>query len=175
MLDRMFKHLYGDIYDIFKSAHKKAVWVETNDPGPFLVRVIVWKLQCDEHLDNMDKMPTATFTADDTHVGGYMQLLDLETQFLYGAGSVAIGWTGFLWHKIHNWQLRPPPDPCAMAARGLTPGRVGIVNYFPTSSFEQLTDKDPSWAIRTMYGNISDVPEQAKALSSKLVSTRKRS
>lgn len=59
-LQIMFRVLFPTLYDTFQKAFDAGVWLE-EDPGPWLGRAIVYKLQGDLHLDGRDCSPTASF------------------------------------------------------------------------------------------------------------------
>lgn len=148
----IFENEYGSIYFAYKRAYKNGTWCPT-DPGSYLGWIIIWKLDSTEHMDNKDNAPTATFTVDKDHVGGEIQILQLQSQFWYGAGVVVIRQTGFLWHKVKDWEARPCTEP-EMEKKGLTPGCVGISNYVPEDSFAQLQGQDKNWGCQTLWGII---------------------
>jgi hypothetical protein len=71
----MFKAIYPDLYDKYTEAFKAGVWEEA-DPGPWLGRAVVYKLQVTLHNDGKDDGPTASF-ATGSYAGGHMLLPDL--------------------------------------------------------------------------------------------------
>lgn len=75
----MFKRLFPDIYQKFQAAFDAGVWL-SEDPGPWLGRAIVYKLQVDAHLDQKDLSPTASFPCG-AFTGGEMQIPQLPTKF----------------------------------------------------------------------------------------------
>lgn len=60
MLAIMFEGVFPDIYRKYKSAFDAGVWIKT-DPGPWLGRAIVYKLQLTLHVDANDVGPAASF------------------------------------------------------------------------------------------------------------------
>lgn len=55
-----FKVLLPDTYKKFKAAFKAGKWVR-GDPGPWLGRAIIFKLQSSLHVDDKDEGPTVSF------------------------------------------------------------------------------------------------------------------
>lgn len=51
------------------------------DPGPWMGRVVVWKLQVDMHCDGLDGGPTLSFCTG-KFTGGHLYLPDLNLKFL---------------------------------------------------------------------------------------------
>ncbi|KAF5334147.1 hypothetical protein D9757_015416 [Collybiopsis confluens] len=157
-LDELFKHEFPKHHAKFKKAHAAGRWSEV-DPGPHLGRVIVWKLQSKDHIDDADACPTITYVLGGNYSGGYMDLKDIRTRFLYPPGSVIMGFYGYLWHRVTDY-VDQPCEPTEEAIKfSVTPGRVATVNYFPTGSFKQLHDKTADWGRRTDWGRRLD-PEE---------------
>ncbi|KAJ3737988.1 hypothetical protein FB446DRAFT_600757, partial [Lentinula raphanica] len=154
-LDAIMEHEFPTEYPAFKKAHHAGRWSET-DPGPHLGRVIVWKLGSQDHIDDADAIPTIVYTLSGNFVGGFMDLLDVDTRLHYRPGALIVGFFGHLWHVVtpHEDRLCNPGE--KYLNLGLTPGRVSVVNYFPTNSFNQLHDKSANWGRRTLYGRLED-------------------
>jgi hypothetical protein len=74
-----FKVLFPDEYAKYKEYFDAGVWMK-EDPGPFLARSIVYKLQTFTHRDDNDAGPTATFPAG-YYKGGSMSFPDLYSKF----------------------------------------------------------------------------------------------
>lgn len=74
-LSACFKVAYPDYYKTYCEAFKAGVWMES-DPGPWIGRVIVWKLQVLTHQDGLDDGPTAIFNCG-RYRGGELYLPDL--------------------------------------------------------------------------------------------------
>ncbi|KAJ7877044.1 hypothetical protein B0H14DRAFT_3130256 [Mycena olivaceomarginata] len=70
-----FAEAFPTYYAKYTSAFKAGVW-ETADPGPWLGRAIVYKLQVGEHVDGLDDGPTACFCVGNFD-GGPMYLPDI--------------------------------------------------------------------------------------------------
>lgn len=68
----MFEGLFPDLYEKMQPAFKAGVWFE-EDPGPWLGRAIVYKLQVEGHIDQNDMSPTASFPCG-YFTGGEMQI-----------------------------------------------------------------------------------------------------
>lgn len=59
-LAAMFKSSFPEYHEKYAAAFKAGVW-EESDPGPWLGRAIVYKLQVQAHVDGLDDGPTACF------------------------------------------------------------------------------------------------------------------
>ena len=75
----MFRVLLPDVYKMYKAAFDAGVWEEA-DPGPWIGRAIVYKLQVFVHRDGRDDGPTASFPVGDFD-GGEMNMPDLGAKF----------------------------------------------------------------------------------------------
>jgi hypothetical protein len=67
------------VYKKYQAAFDAGVW-ETADPGPWIGRAIVYKLQVLVHRDGKDDGPTASFPVGDFE-GGEMYVPDLCAKF----------------------------------------------------------------------------------------------
>jgi hypothetical protein len=76
----MFKAIYPGLYDKYRKAFEAGVWEEA-DPGPWLGRAVVYKLQVNLHNDGRDDGPTASFPAG-SYDDGHMLLPDLLARLL---------------------------------------------------------------------------------------------
>jgi len=56
----MFETAFPEIYKQYRQAFDAGVWI-TEDPGPFLGRAIIYKLQGKLHKDRKDLGPSACF------------------------------------------------------------------------------------------------------------------
>jgi hypothetical protein len=74
-LSTCFKASYPEYFETYSEAFKAGVWV-TSDPGPWIGRAIVWKLQVHTHQDGLDDGPTAIFNCG-RYQGGELYLPDL--------------------------------------------------------------------------------------------------
>ncbi|KAJ7049599.1 hypothetical protein C8F01DRAFT_731431 [Mycena amicta] len=121
------------------------------DPGPFLGRVIVWKLQVELHRDGLDIGPTLT-SADGSFEGGAMVLPDFGCKFSYRCGHIGFGYYGALYHCVERWEPVPPPE--HLAKHGVTSGRMSTVFFSPQRSLEALKDKVEFWLVDSR-GNLN--------------------
>ncbi|TFK58000.1 hypothetical protein BDN72DRAFT_866303, partial [Pluteus cervinus] len=117
MLQEAFKVAFPDYYQEYMQAFKAGVWW-TEDPGPWLGRAIVWKLQVQPHMDASDVGPTAAFNCG-SYDDGPMYLPDLKLKLAYAPGDLLIFLSGHLYHAVGHWEPRPHPSGL------LTPGRIG--------------------------------------------------
>lgn len=79
-LSACFKATYPEYFQTYSEAFKAGVWIES-DPGPWIGRVIVWKLQVNTHQDGLDDGPTAIFNCG-RYRGGELYLPDLGLKLL---------------------------------------------------------------------------------------------
>ncbi|KAJ7849551.1 hypothetical protein B0H14DRAFT_2765427 [Mycena olivaceomarginata] len=129
-----FAEAFPTYYAKYTSAFKAGVW-ETADPGPWLGRAIVYKLQVGEHVDGLDDGPTACFCVGNFD-GGPMYLL--EVRACYRAGDILIFMSGLC---VGKWTPKG----------GITP-----VFFSPQNSIAQLEGKADGWMKRTMGGASMD-------------------
>ena len=80
ILGAMFKVIYPDLYEKYRAAFEAGVW-EKGDPGPWLGRAIVYKLQVKLHNDGNDDGPTVSFAVG-TYEEGHLLVLDLLAKLL---------------------------------------------------------------------------------------------
>ena len=76
----MFEQLMPDYYQRYREAFEAGQWIES-DPGPWLGRAIVYKLQVALHKDKQDVGPTASFPVG-YFTGGEMLLPQLNAKLL---------------------------------------------------------------------------------------------
>ncbi|KAJ7746089.1 hypothetical protein B0H14DRAFT_2985754 [Mycena olivaceomarginata] len=116
----------------YTKAFKAGVW-EPADPGPWIGRAIVYKLQVSEHVDGLDDGPTASFCVGDFE-GGPMYLPDIGMKLSYRQGDILIFMSGLLYHCVGKWSPGKGISP-----EGITPGRISH-----------------GWMARTMGGTFAD-------------------
>ncbi len=75
ILAEAFRVAFPDYYSKYQKAFDAGVWYD-EDPGPWLGRAIVWKLQVRPHVDGLDDGPTAAFNCG-SYDDGPMYLPDL--------------------------------------------------------------------------------------------------
>jgi hypothetical protein len=80
-LKEMFKVAYPKDFEVYEKAFNAGVW-EAADPGPWLGRAIVWKLNVLPHRDGLDGGPTAIFCLG-SFSGGEAYLTDLKLKLWY--------------------------------------------------------------------------------------------
>ncbi len=74
-LGEMFKVSFPVYYERYRAAFAAGIWF-TEDPGPWIGRAIVYKLQVNTHVDGLDDGPTAVFNFG-YYTGGEMYIPDL--------------------------------------------------------------------------------------------------
>ena len=77
-LGELFQHVFPEEYAQYRSAFEDGVWY-TEDPGPWIGRAIVYKLDVQMHYDMLDGGPTATFPVG-LFEGGCMELPTLKAR-----------------------------------------------------------------------------------------------
>jgi len=80
-LSQIFETLMPDCYQRYKTAFDAGKWV-VDDPGPWIGRVIVYKLQVSLHKDKNDGGPVASFPVG-FFSGGEMLIPQLKAKLLY--------------------------------------------------------------------------------------------
>lgn len=80
-LAAMFEVAFPEYYKKYCQAFEAGIW-ETQDPGPWLGRAIVWKMQVLMHRDGLDHGPAATFPMG-YFLGGKMYFPDLGLKLTY--------------------------------------------------------------------------------------------
>ncbi|KAG6836434.1 hypothetical protein H0H93_008028 [Arthromyces matolae] len=144
-ISAMFEKIYPETYSKYKKAFKAGKWVE-EDPGVFLGRAIVYKLQIFPHFDDGDEGPAVSFPCG-YYEGGKMIVPQLKAKFLYNPGAVCMFEAYRIYHAITRW------TPMIMEEDDtLTPGRIGTVLFCPKHSVDILKDQEPDWGRRTDFG-----------------------
>ncbi|KAG1785180.1 uncharacterized protein HD556DRAFT_1192503, partial [Suillus plorans] len=144
-LSAMFHVSFPEFYKKYQKAFEAGKWTVV-DPGPFLGRVIVWKLAVLPHQDGLDAGPAVIFPMG-RFEGGECYIPDLKLKLSYRPGEVIILMAGALYHSIGDWTPQP-----GVSGDGITPGRIGNVWFFPRSSFELLKDKPAGWSLKGAGG-----------------------
>ena len=75
----MYEVIFPDLYDSFRAAFEAGRWFQ-EDPGPWLGRAIVYKLQVDLHRDTNDIGPSVSFPCGH-YKGGEMMIPQLKSRF----------------------------------------------------------------------------------------------
>ena len=158
----MFEVLMPECYNIYKKAFEAGVWIDS-DPGPWLGRAIVYKLQVSLHKDKDDGGPAVSFPVG-SFKGGEMLIPQLEAKLSYVScffisfiwlifllsykpGHICLFFTSRIYHSVSKW------TPCVKnKGDKLTPGRIGHVFFFPRESLNQLEGKEKGWAKSTNFG-----------------------
>jgi hypothetical protein len=82
-LATLFQVLMPECYDTYKTAFEAGKWLES-DPGPWVGRAIVYKLQVDLHKDKEDGGPAASFPVG-SFTGGEMLIPQLKAKLAYAS------------------------------------------------------------------------------------------
>jgi hypothetical protein len=78
-LAQYFAVLFPAAYKKFSEAFAAGVWVK-DDPGPWLGRALIYKLQGSLHIDDKDEGPTVSFPCGFFN-GGEMIMPQLDVKF----------------------------------------------------------------------------------------------
>jgi len=76
LLSAFFKKAFPEYHKKYSAAFAAGRWME-HDPGPWLGRAHVYKLQVHSHVDGLDDGPTAAFNVG-FYEGGEMHMSDLD-------------------------------------------------------------------------------------------------
>jgi len=79
ILNAYFAVSFPEEHAKYREAFDAGVWV-TEDPGPWLGRAIVYKMQVSQHQDKYDGGPTAIFNVGQ-YTGGHLYLPTLGLKF----------------------------------------------------------------------------------------------
>ncbi|KAF8055954.1 hypothetical protein FPV67DRAFT_1416497 [Lyophyllum atratum] len=145
-----FRKLFPAEYAKFVQAFEAGVWV-SEDPGPWLGRALVFKLQVEPHLDGGDDGPAVSFPVGH-YDGGEMVVPCLNTKFSYRPGQLCFFPASKIFHAIARWTPKQ-----AQPGDTVTPGRIGTVFFTPSACLETLQDKEPGWSIKTAMGRAPDL------------------
>ncbi|KAG1722153.1 hypothetical protein EDB19DRAFT_1590646, partial [Suillus lakei] len=121
-LAAMFHEAFPNFYMKYEWVFKAGKWAVI-DPGPFLSRVIIWKLDVCLHQDGLDEGPAVIFPIG-YFSGGECYLPDLKLKLIYRAGEVIILMGATLYHGIGQWT---PAH--GVSQDGITPGHIGSVFF----------------------------------------------
>lgn len=87
-LSIMFKHAFPEYWAQYRQAFQAGRWYRIkDDPGPFIGRAIVYKLQVLPHRDGLDGGPAAIFPVG-RFKGGELYLPDLDAKLQYVVRSL---------------------------------------------------------------------------------------
>jgi hypothetical protein len=78
-LGQYFSVLFPVAYKKFSEAFAAGVWVK-DDPGPWLGRALIYKLQGSLHIDDKDEGPTVSFPCG-FYQGGEMIIPEFDVKF----------------------------------------------------------------------------------------------
>ena len=161
----MFKVSFPDSYNKYSDAFQAGVWLR-KDPGLFLGRAVIYKLQGRLHKDQNDIGPSASFEVR-KYTGAEMLFPQLKAKFSYvyphylsykhwkllpryDPGHVCIFYSSKIFHKVAKFH--PAVQTSSEAEQSITPGRIGSVFFFPSASYHILKDKREGWGYQTAFG-----------------------
>ena len=152
-LGAYFEVAFPEEYIRYKNAFAAGVWLP-EDPGPWLGRAIVYKLQVKPHQDRKDGGPTAIFNVGQ-YTGGELYFPDLHLKFRYKPGDIFIFPAGELYHAVGDWKPSGHVN-----EYGIVPGRIGHVFFSQKSPLEKLCNHPPGWRNDTYSGFWPSVKQQ---------------
>ncbi|KDQ49258.1 hypothetical protein JAAARDRAFT_51809 [Jaapia argillacea MUCL 33604] len=145
-LGAMFRAAFPQEYQQYRKAFEAGNWVP-EDPGPWMCRAIIYKLQVEPHADAHDAGPTACFPLGQFS-GGELYVPQLGMKLAYKPGHVALFMSSSLYHSIGDWKAVGQKS-----VNDVTPGRIGHVFFTHSATLKLLQDKPPGWNINTLSGN----------------------
>lgn len=164
IIGQALKATFPDFYKDYMKPFEAGVFFR-HDPGPFLARALIYKLQGRLHKDRHDKGPSISFGVGD-YRGGEMILPQLGLKLLcvtlfftllstykiyrYSPGDLAIFYSSEIFHKVI--QFTPIEQSVSAQRQDIMPGRIGTVFFFPKASYDILQDKPPGWGHQTAFG-----------------------
>ncbi|KAJ8517580.1 hypothetical protein ONZ45_g5228 [Pleurotus djamor] len=149
-LKAYFKITFPEYYALYQEAFEAGVWMRV-DPGPWLGKAIVYKLQVTPHVDGQDDGPTACYPTG-YFAGGEAYFPDLGIKLAYRPQDIIIFLSGHLYHAVGTWVSTVSPR----QSDNLAPGRVGHVHFFHRSALQLLKGKPSGWSARTCGGKYMD-------------------
>lgn len=152
-LDAMFLAVFPEKHAQYKEAFEAGVWFQ-HDPGPFLGRAVIYKLQGRLHKDCHDLGPSASFGVGQ-YTGGEMLIPQFPSKFSYDPGHVCIFFSSTLYHKVAHFS--PTLQTVEHKKSNLTPGRIGSVFFFPQESYQILNGKPANWGLETSFGRMENI------------------
>ncbi|TFK17187.1 hypothetical protein FA15DRAFT_605591, partial [Coprinopsis marcescibilis] len=151
ILGIMFKHAFPHWYERYRLAFDAGVWLP-EDPGPFLGRAVIFKLQGRLHKDRQDLGPSVCFGVG-RYSGAEMLFPQFGAKLAYLPGEVCIFYSSDLYHMVAPYQALQPSEEDKRDQ--ISPGRIGSVFFFPKESFKELYDKPEGWGYKTQWGKNS--------------------
>jgi hypothetical protein len=163
ILAEYFRVCFPEQFRTYEAAFRAGVW-EQADPGPFLGRAIVYKLQVKPHLDNLDgEGPAASFPMG-SFSGGAMYWPDLKAKLRsvqlfcsteqimlisdsYKPGHICIYFAKALYHAVGEWEPKG-----GVTQENITPGWIGHVFFSHDRSVKDLLGKRENWVSDTAGG-----------------------
>ncbi|KAF6755585.1 hypothetical protein DFP72DRAFT_762481, partial [Ephemerocybe angulata] len=109
-----FKMCFPQYFEKYDKAFKAGQF-NFSDPGPFLGRALVWKLQVNVHQDGLDDGPAGILPSG-YFDGGELYLPDLKLKLSYRPRDLVFLMAGHLFHAVGRWSPRDGGD-------DLSPGR----------------------------------------------------
>ncbi|KAJ3854704.1 hypothetical protein EV368DRAFT_36283 [Lentinula lateritia] len=164
LLSSVFNQEWPDKWEEAMKRFKAGKWQAAN-PGPWVGKAIVYKLTSSIHPDEEDAEECPTVTVPVGHfVGGHIQFLDIHARLQYSPGHIVIGLTSILFHRVEDWTIATPSMEQLEEWKRwrLTPGRIGIVSFFPRNSYNLLNNKEAHWGADTQYGRREELLPKSK-------------
>ncbi|KAJ7809628.1 hypothetical protein B0H14DRAFT_2524617 [Mycena olivaceomarginata] len=154
VVSERFRGVFPDYHARYLKAFKAGCHLPLDDPGPFIGRAIVWKLQVRAHLDGLEAGPVGT-----TPEGGFGRGGLVFPDFAqYAPGDLCLCFAGALYHGVEEWEPLPVDEEDTL--NNITPGRISTVFFFPEKSLATLEDKAAGWGRDTAGGLLPSDDEQ---------------
>ena len=165
ILAEYFKVLFPNAYKKFKAAFNAGQWVK-GDPGPWLGRALIFKLQGSLHVDDKDEGPSllplwtlqgwpqdCAPMAHQIQVSFFSFSLFLRYKLIcwflsYTKGHVCFFESADVWHYVTRFTFPTYES----AHHNTTPGRIGSVFFSPQLSLKHFEGKPKGWADDTKFG-----------------------
>ncbi|KAJ7204059.1 hypothetical protein GGX14DRAFT_569659 [Mycena pura] len=151
-----FSVVFPDYHERYMKAFKAGCALPLDDPGPFIGRAIVWKLQVLSHLDGLDA-GTVGMSPEGSYEDGELIFSDFKRfgmalKFRYAPADLCFAHTGVA--ILYGWSLTRAVNE-QDALNNLTAGRVSHVFFFPQKSLETLEKHGSGWSRDTAGGLLS--------------------
>ncbi|KAJ7710664.1 hypothetical protein B0H17DRAFT_1123782 [Mycena rosella] len=154
VVSERFHGVSPDYHARYLKAFNAGCYLPNDDPGPFIGRAIVWKLQVWAHLDGLEGGPVATTPEGAFRRGGLVfpdfAQFGQVLKFRYTPGDLCLSFARALYHGVEEWEPLPVDEKDIL--NKLIPGRISTVFFFPQSSLSTLEDKAAGWSRDTAGG-----------------------
>ncbi|KAJ7201413.1 hypothetical protein GGX14DRAFT_371243, partial [Mycena pura] len=149
-----FRGIFPDWHERYSKAFQAGCSLPGDDPGPFIGRAVIWKVQVLVHLDGLDAGPVATTPEGSFRGGGFIfpdfARTSLGKAIKYAPGDLCITYGSALYHGVQKW------EPLAVkkedALNNITARHISTVFFFPEKSLIMLENQPDDWSRDTAGG-----------------------